>query len=96
MLPALGVASAHQEPVRPGLEACRVAQLWKVLPNAQQRLLRCVLGKVEVAQDPARHGQVLIRDLGGEVGKRRLVSVLSSDHEIGIQWPIHSGAVIYV
>ena len=83
-LPALGIAGAHEEPVRPGLEARRVAELREVPPDAQQRLLRRILGEVEVAQDPARHGKEPIRDLGGKEGVRLLVTSLSSDHEIGI------------
>ena len=83
----LGVAGANEEAIRPGVEARGVAKLRKVLPDAQQRLLRRILGKVEVAQDPARHGQVPIRDPGGKVGKCPLVSVLGLDHEIGIHAP---------
>ena len=49
--PALGIAGAHEEPIGPGLEAGRVAELGKVLPDAEQRLLRRVLGKIDVAQD---------------------------------------------
>ena len=42
------------------------------------------LGEVDVAQDPARHGEEPIGDLGGEDGVCLLVTVLGSDHEIGI------------
>ena len=83
-LPSLGVAGAHEEPVRPGLKAGRVAELRKVPPDREQRLLRRILGEVEVAQDPARHGKVPIGDLGRKEGVRLLVTSLSSDHEIGI------------
>jgi hypothetical protein len=58
--------------------------LGKVLPDGEQRLLRRVLGKVEVTQDPARHGKEPIGDLGGNEGVRPLVAVLGSDYEIGI------------
>src|SRR5688572_30101382 len=30
---SLGVAGAHEEPVRPGVKARRVAELWKVSPD---------------------------------------------------------------
>ena len=43
---ALGVAGAHEEPVRPGVKARRVAELGKVPPDRQQRLLRRILGEV--------------------------------------------------
>jgi hypothetical protein len=54
LLPTLGIAGVHEEPVRPGIEACRVAKLRKSLPDGEQRLLRRVLGEIDVAQDPAR------------------------------------------
>ena len=84
LLPALGIAGAHEEPIRPGVKARRVAELREVLPDAQQRLLRRILGEVDVAQDPARHGKEPIGDLGGKDGVRLPVTMLGSDHEIGI------------
>ena len=62
----LGVAGTNEEPVRPGVEARRVAKLWKVPPDSDQRLLGRVLGEIDVAQDPARHGEEPRRDIGGE------------------------------
>src|SRR4029079_7737999 len=87
LLPALAVAGTNEEPVRPSLGAGGVAKLREVLPDGHQRLLRRVLGEVEVAQDPARHGEVPIGDLGGDTGVCRLVATLGSDHEIGIHAP---------
>jgi hypothetical protein len=92
MLPTLGVAGAHEEPVRPGLEGAgstrprrgRVAELREVLPDGQQRLLRGVLGQIEVEQDPARHGKESTGDLGGNQGVGPGVTALGSDHESGI------------
>jgi hypothetical protein len=82
VFPALGVAGAHEEPVRPGLEAGRVAQSREVLPGGEQRLLRRVLGEIEVAQDPARDREESIGDPGGKQAEGRLVAVLGADHEI--------------
>src|SRR5207245_4900207 len=78
------VTGAHEEPVRPGVEARRVAETGKVLPDGEQRLLRRVLGEVDVAQDPARDGKESIRDPGGNQPEGRLVTVLGEDHEVGI------------
>ena len=86
-LPALGVAGTHEEPIRPGLEAGRVAELGKVLPDAEQRLLRGVLGEVDVAQDPVRHRKEPIRDGIDQVGKCLLVAALCTSHEIGVHAP---------
>ena len=69
-----------------GLEATWIAELRKVLPDGEQRLLRRVLGDIEVAQDPARHGQEPIGDLGGKDRVRLLVTALGPDHEIGVHW----------
>ena len=71
LLPTLGVAGTNEESVRPRIEAIRVAELREVSPG-QQRLLRRVLGEVEVAQDPARHGQEPIGDPGGKDGDASL------------------------
>ena len=71
----LGVAGAHEEAVRPGVKARRVAQLRKVPPDGEQRLLRRVLGELDIGQvvavacdvrrfDPERGGEVVL-----EVGR---------------------------
>ena len=62
-------------------------ELWQVAPDAQQRLLRRVLGEVEVAQDPARNRQEPIRIPAGKDGVRLLVTALSSRHEFGVHSP---------
>ena len=81
---SLGVTGAHEEAVRPGLKACRVAELRKVPPDAQQRLLRRILGKAEVAQDPVRRGKEPIGPRGSEGRECPLVAVLREFHEIGV------------
>jgi hypothetical protein len=94
-LPALGVAGAHEEPIRPGLEAGRVTKLGKVLPDAEQRLLRRVLGQIDVAQNSMRHRQEPIRDGIDQVGECLLVSALCTGHEIGVHVPfqgLHVGS----
>ena len=88
VLSALRVASADEESIRPGVKARRIAKVRKVLPDAEQRLLRRILGEAEVAQDPARHGQEPIAYLGGELGKRLPVTALGSKDEIGIHGPL--------
>ena len=50
------------------------------------------LGEAKVAQDAMGRGEVPIRDHGDQVGKRLLVTGLSSCHEIGI----HAPAIIRV
>jgi hypothetical protein len=56
----------------------------KIPPDAQQCLLRRILGKVEITQDPARHGQEPIGQCGSKARKCLLVAVLCRNHEIGI------------
>jgi hypothetical protein len=52
LLASLRIAGAKEDAIRPSLEAGRVAELRKVLPDAQQRVLRRVLGEIDVTQDP--------------------------------------------
>jgi hypothetical protein len=50
---ALRVAGTHEEPVRPGVKARRVAELRQLPPDRDERLLRRILGEIHVPQDPA-------------------------------------------
>ena len=84
---SLGVAGAHEEPVRPGVKARRVAELRKVPPDGQQRLLRCIFGEVEVAQDPVRHSVEPVARGDGEAREGLFVAVLCSDHQICVHAP---------
>jgi hypothetical protein len=81
---ALGVAGAHEEPVRPGVEARRVAELRKVPPDGEQRLLRRILGEVGVAQDPVRHRVEAVARGDGEAREGLLVTTLRPSDEFGI------------
>jgi hypothetical protein len=81
---ALGVAGAHEEPVRPGFETRRVAEGRKVPPDAQQRLLRRVLCQVDVAQDPVRHGMETVAGSDGQAREGLFVTPLRSGHQLGI------------
>ena len=62
----------------------RLAQLRKVTPDGEQRLLRRVLGEIDVAQDPLRHGMEAVADGDGEARERLRVTALRPDHEVGI------------
>ena len=76
------VASADQEPVRPGVKTRRVAELRKVPPDREQRLLRRVLGKVDVTQDPVRHGMEAVAGSDGEAREGLPVTPLRPFHQI--------------
>ena len=81
---SLGIAGAHEEPVRPGVEARRVAELREVAPDGEQRLLRRVLGEIEVAQNSVRDRVEPIPDGNGKAREGLFVAALRSSHEIGI------------
>ena len=81
---SLGVAGAHEEPVRPGVEASRVAELRKVPPDGEQRLLRRVLGEVDVAQDPVRDRVESVAHGDGEAREGLLVTALRPSDQLGI------------
>ena len=80
----LGVAGAHEEPVRPGVKARRVAELGKVSPDGQQRLLARIFGEVGVAQDPERHRVEAVANGDGEAREGLLVTVLRPSDQICI------------
>ena len=82
--PALGDAGAHEEPVRPGVELLWVAELGKVAPNGEQRLLRRVLGTAGVAQDPVRHPVESVARGDGEAREGLLVAPLRPSDQVGI------------
>ena len=81
---SLCVAGAHQKPVRPGVKARRVTELWEVPPDGQQRLLRCVLGEIGVPQDPVRHRMESVAGGNGKACKCLFVALLRPYHEFGI------------
>jgi len=76
-LPAtFGVAGAHEEPVRPGVKTRRIAKLGEVSPDGQQRLLRRVLGEMDVAQDPVSHRVKPATGSEGEAREGLFIAVL--------------------
>lgn len=87
----LGIARPDQESVRPGVETGRVAELGQVAPDGEKRLLRGVLGKVDVAQDPVRHGVEPISSGQCEAGEGLFVTALCSSHKVGVHFPLTAG-----
>ncbi len=83
-LSALGVAGAHEKPIRPGVEARRVAKLRKVTPDGEQCLLRRVLGEIDVAQDSVRDRVEPVTHGHGEAREGLFVAALCSSHQIGV------------
>ena len=81
---SLAVALPDEDPVRPGLEAGRVAELRKVAPDAQQRLLRRILGEVDVAQDPVRDGEEPVAHADSKERECLFVALLRPGHETRI------------
>src|SRR5262245_3856809 len=81
----------HEEPVRPGLEALRIAESGQVAPNRQERLLWRILGERVVAPDPVRDGVEAGADANGEVRECLFVATLCPEHERGIHVPLSAG-----
>ena len=87
---SLGVAGVYQHATRPCIEGLRIAEARKVQPDRQQRSLRCVVGKVTVAQDATRSRAEPLRDGVGEGCEGVVVPALSS----GDQRAIHVDTVV--
>jgi hypothetical protein len=73
---AFGVAGAHDNPVRPGIEARQVAELRKVSPDAHQRLLGRIGGEIIVAKDPGGHREETVTQRHGEQSEGLAVTLL--------------------
>ena len=92
---ALGVAGAHEHPVRPGIEACQVAQLAKVSPDAHQRLLGRIGGEVIVTENPGGHREQAVAQRHREQPEGLPVTLLRSFHQPAVHgssahWPRRS------
>ena len=83
----LGVAGVHQEPVRPSLEARRVAQLRQLTPDVQQRLLGGVLSLVGIGQDVLGHPEKAVEHGVGQVRERALVAALCPKDVFDVHGP---------
>jgi hypothetical protein len=83
----LRVASPEEQPVRPGIEAGRVAELRQVTPDAEERLLAGVLGEVRVAQDPVGDRVQSITHVDREARKCPAIEALRPDHEVDVHVP---------
>ena len=81
---ALGVAGAHEHPVRPGIEACPVAQAGKISPDAHQRLLGRIGGEVVVAQDPCGHREEAVAQGHGQQPEGLPVTLLGPFHQSAV------------
>jgi hypothetical protein len=78
----LRVAGVHEHAIRPGLEAGRVAEPWKLTPDGDDRLLGGIFGKVDVAQDPVRNGEEPVPDGVRHVSEGVLVASLRPRHQL--------------
>lgn len=59
--PMLAVALPKEEAVEPGFEPFRIAELRKLAPGEEERLLDRVTGAVDVPDDPVRDGEAPVR-----------------------------------
>jgi hypothetical protein len=90
---SLGVAGAHEQLIRPCLEAGRVAELRQALPDPQQGLLRRILGKFAVPKDAMCHCLEPPSVGDDKRGEGFLISSLSRHHQLGIH-PSPRGALV--
>jgi hypothetical protein len=81
----LGVRGAHEEPIRPGVEAVRITERGEVAPDVDERLLCRVLGAWTVPQDAVRDRVEPIHQVIGELVEGVLVAPLRLYHQL----PLH-------
>jgi len=84
-LPAgVGDANVREEPVDPGIEAVRIAEVRQVTPGDHQRVLQGILGPIDVPENPIRDREEAIAARSDQVDKCRLVSSLGRLDEVAI------------
>src|ERR671916_716850 len=78
--PAAGLVSGcpDEDPVGPTVEGDRVAQLWKLAPDPDQRLLHGVVSAVPIAKDERRDCVEPVYLLRRQLAERVLITPLCS------------------
>lgn len=87
VLPGFGVADAYEDRVGPGLEPLRLAQLGQRTPDADERLLRRILGELRITQDPFGRTEEAVQDRIRDQRERSLIPPLCSCDEVGVHRP---------
>ena len=79
-------AGPDDDPVRPGVEAVRVAQPRQLVPDRDQGLLQRILGQVVVAQDPVGGGE----QAAGRQAHQRLEGLLVATRRSCYEVTLHA------
>ena len=84
-LPArLRDADIREHLVQPGIEPVRIAEARKVTPGDHQRVLQCILGPVDIPEDPVCQREQPIAAGPNQVDEGRLVASLRRLDEVAV------------
>src|SRR6266545_2727075 len=86
--PALSIAGAHEQAVRPRLPAVRVAQTGQIAPRLQECLLRRVTSDLGIARDAVCHPVEAVDRTSRERGERIAIALGRSLDECPLHRPI--------
>jgi hypothetical protein len=81
-------AFTDDDTVDPRVEPVRIAEASQVTPGDHQRLLKGILGSVDIAQDPVRQHEESVDPRAHQVDECRLIAVLGRFHEVAVHIPI--------
>ena len=87
MAASLGLAVAHDHPVRPRLETRRIPEGVEIAPHGDERLLDGVIRGIEVAEDAARDQVEPRRGIAREALVRLAIACLSPLHQCDVHSP---------
>jgi hypothetical protein len=78
------VAGMDEDPADPGVKPIRIAEARQFTPGDLQRVLRRILGSIDVAEDSLREPIELVTAGTSQVGKCLPVTLLRPNHEVAI------------
>jgi hypothetical protein len=79
-------ADVDQDPLKPGVEPVRIAEASQVTPGDHQRVLKGILGPIDVTEDPVRDREQAIGARTYQVDECLPVVALGRLHEFAIHW----------
>src|SRR5262249_5940341 len=83
----VGDADIRQDPMGPGIESVRIAEVLQVSPGDHQRVLQGILAPIDVPEDPVGDREEPVAARLDQVDERRLVTALGPLDEVAIHRP---------
>ena len=84
----VGDADIRKDPMDPGVESVRIAEVRQVPPGDHQRVLQGILGPIDIPKDPVRDRIEAITARANKIDECRLITALCRLDEVAIHRPL--------